>query len=573
MKIRRNLIAGLLLKAIECTFNWQYCNLMGELNALQNSICRLYRSKLAARQPWMMGQNTPKPPLLSATVLRPAYTYSMDSSAATQHERNIMMERAQQEVSAKTLQGSLCGNRSLLLCLPSAASPVESSPLEPLPLGGLSPEMHPHGIPLHDAPRDVAMHDVMLAHDMHAAEAFSHGAILPHEPMPSPKVMPPHDISTDTPAPSGLPNLVITIGSTDKHGNTVNDMISRIVIRKDGTSPEVHTSIGPNVSINDMCLKQPMLCRNEASPSSAGFIGTRASSLAPTNVGVITGSFNASSGFENRSIVASVPPSVPSHTAMEKNPAPTKTVPIKPIKPSGISTAKKTKKPYKEYDEDSSSSSDSRHSKKKSDLYKLKEELKRQKAMLKRELKTQFMESEKKLQKEIKDLKRKKIEEEGFLERLRNFRWEKSKKRPEIKYTDPSEYSSPALSTKSPGASASDTIQVPWSQPNNEPTYISHSNTGNKEALMRIERALRDLERRTDPEILQVEPPRTRHTHTHHHYVEAEPAPRPTVVYKHSISPIEYTTTSDSPEYVINRPSLSKRKNNQVVYIRASSIL
>ncbi|KAI5191542.1 hypothetical protein NEMIN01_1568 [Nematocida minor] len=651
MKIRKTVVTAAILNgvlAMESVPDWQYCNILSDINTLQNTMCKLYRTKLGLRQPWLIGQNIPP---AAPSVIRQPYTYPMNKEGPEVPTKEDI-QRSILGVLSST-RGGLCGDKTLLICLPGETN------------GG---------------------------------------------------------ISSDVPQTKNLPNLVINIGSTDKNGNTVNDMISRIIIKKDNKTSAVIESDCKNsssTSANIQACTHPLdVVRGTQSTNMHGQIigsqgtlqgaggvllnnttdhqifaagvethsgnngqnreiyaagveaqnhsnlnGMNNGRMGNVNNQMNNGSFNNNSNYNNNNsgynngqinhsgynnsnnsgynnnnnsnynnnngqinqpgynnsqmgnqtgsgllnnngthihgvvdekvqgngtvtgagfVEYDTRGNVPGYNKKTGMPVENNQgkyeAPLRKnngIKycddpevvnciPRGNSTKSDA---YPEYEPERKPWSKKNSPKDSKERMRRKRKEREQKDLIKEEIKKEFKEQEKALKKELKSLQKRKNEEENIFKKLQkidnenNDEVERPKRQDKFTWVKEGEgryrrvsldpYDSPLDEPASPKYS---------SIPQNEPL---HSDASNKEALLRIERALRDLERKTSqkPNIPEYMPsiPKT-------HYIDADPEP---VVYRRAHPPVGYLERS--PHYLIK--SELPKKDKDLVYIRETSLL
>lgn len=520
MEVRRRFLFGILLPAVYCVFDWQQCGLNSEVNALQNAICRMYRSRMEMRQPWLVGQNTPR---VLPTAIRQGYSYSLTAPPSVP----ILSGPARKlitEIQLKNPLASLCGNRTLLLCLP-AHPPAQQN--------------------IHS---DPVIHSEKKVNDIR--------------------------------------NLVITIGSTDKHGNTVNDVISRIHIENGEESNKKETSARSSNEMPGLQSTQGYSVQGTRQPNETGEnINISAQYQGPpVNINSIMGNpkntrvtpqhSQVISPTETGSGILSAPRTYGSITKVQ----PTAGIPDNNTKSAAPVHSKH--KPHMPIDipgdgmqSDESSLSDfsdkssvpyigkKRHTPKHGRKDNLIKEIQKQKEIIKEEIKHEFQEKERKLERELHDLQRRKKEDEKLLRKL-----QQESHRPE--HTPHRKWKGSRAWIKDP---VYDTESTDTEIPNktyapSDPIYATHSNKNNKQALLRIERALRDLERRTKPDLHAQGALTISHKHT---YSEVDPEEAPSIVYKRQVAPVSYV---ERPQYILS-DGLPRKKDDHVVYIRASSVV
>ncbi|KAI5135419.1 hypothetical protein NEAUS06_1486 [Nematocida ausubeli] len=588
MKVQCIVLVGIAATSVICMGEMQFCGLLSEVNALQNTLCRVYRNQMIARQPWLMGKNIPPLQSLQQNVLRQAYTYPMRTGIGLKAGIKLGGYTPNAMIS-----GSLCGDKTLLLCIPSQH------------------EDNHHDITSQTGPAEVhEVHEIAPAtNDIPKAKDDGH-----------------QDRS----------NLVITIGSTDKNGNSANDVISRIVIRNTGNGAEAtldqknsknmenagpkdnqnspfSPSYVPSVPlINAPTASDPNLKDNSRDyprdypkdkdrnypndyprnndyprdreyPNDLERVQTEKyshkSSIKSTAKGTYTQKDSSEpSEYSKYKTEDRIKSSKETREKIRENVKRTSESKYSRDKrrddqsdyqndsqkyknssswdrdlrddDQNDSHMKKYKdKPTKDYNPDGDDYQDwSVTSKEKKSF---KRELKLQKKIIRKEIEEQYKEKQKKIEKELKKLKSQKKEDEKLLKKLKN-----SEKSKYPKSSDDSSWNedTPCGKNKCGGDSTPKRYLSEYDMP------VNHNSTNNKETLARIERALRDLERKTAPP--QISPS----------YIEEDPdiGPDPRIVYSNAPEPMNYI---ERKHYIFHDPAPIPKKAKPVVYIRASSIL
>ncbi|OAG30393.1 hypothetical protein NEIG_00556 [Nematocida sp. ERTm5] len=632
MRIHRIALIGLITRRLVSTIDMRYCGLLHEMNSLQSAICRLYRNQIGLRQPWLLGQNFPPTQKLSTHLLRQGYSYPMTSAAL--HARLGLAG-----YNNPSQLGSLCGDKTLLICMPNTSStpdsptnnntynpynntpdsPTNNNTYNPYKTTPDSPTNNHTYNPYKTTPDSPTNSNTYNPYKTTPDSPTNNNTYNPYNNGPGSSITEKEAHGNKKEVVTDKSNLVITIGSTDKHGNSVNDIISRIIIKK----PESGDNLATNSKNNNLYERgepapqffdsntqskntqsnnqTPIILSNREKPA------TRPLAEQPVNDISINASLHAEKHTDREEDrgkldINSNNNGESLHEDLEIDYQAEKGKSYTPEKRklhlNSTSTKKKSYKPQNHYKlgksrktfiprhnkENDNTAQNSPINDESDPSYK---ELpcpdcdvdnssnissdsgahiqsSKSKNNLKKELKRQ----KKLIRKEIENqFKEKEKEIKKQLDAIKRQKKEDEKLFKKLKKINDLNYNKPADETPWRRENPYDSDYpetVPdrkgYSDDDDDVPPPSRHSSSNKETLQRIEQALYDLERKTPQK------------QTKHHYIKAIPESEPetSIVYSTPPEPVNYI---ERKHYIFNNSPPVVKKTKPVVYIRASSIL